>query len=132
MTVNHDPSVLRSLPARLDHRPHFDQPRACDQISSRDHDIELNMNQQPYYDQDIDYTPAFQISNQRADYDRLHTTINLIFLQRPDLDPTSNGRISSQRPDSNLNLTRLRPDRNAIADPPNHRHQLRARSRSTR
>jgi hypothetical protein len=105
MTVNHDPSVLRSLPARLDHRPHFDQPRACDQISSRDHDIELNMNQQPYYDQDIDYTPAFQISNPRADYDRLHTT---------------------------LNLTRLRPDRNAIADPPNHRHQLRARSRSTR
>jgi hypothetical protein len=130
--MNHYPNALRSLRARLDHRPHPDQPQGYDQISSHDHNIELNTNRKCYCDHDIGQAPTFQTYIQQPDYDLFHITFGLLSSQQLDLDPSSTGPISSQRPDTNPDLTQHRPDRNAITDLPSHHRQLRARSRNRR
>ena len=131
MIVDHYPSVLQALCARLDHPPHLDQPRAYDQTSSRDYDVKLNTNQATYCDHDIDDPLAFRISIQRSDFDPVYATFSRVSIQLLDFDPSSTGQISIQRPGSNRSLTQCRPDKNTIADPPNHRYRLRARSSNT-
>lgn len=115
--MNHYPNALPSLRARLDHRSHRDQPRCCDQNSNRDYEIELNPSQELHFEHDIDDVPTFQVFSKRPYYDLFDAT---------------SSHISIQPSDPNLDLTQRRSDKNAIADHPSHRHQLRARSSNTR